>query len=111
MSILFSTLFYLSLYPSLIRSPFLLSVFYLGLFALIASSFLLKKDLFKYRVLCYTKLHAKEYAPVAQLDRALDSDSKGHAFESHRAYQTADWNECHSSLLFSFILFGISLSY
>ena len=25
-------------------------------------------------------------APVAQLDRALDSDSKGHAFESHRAY-------------------------
>ena len=26
-------------------------------------------------------------APVAQLDRALDSDSKGHAFESHRAYQ------------------------
>lgn len=27
-----------------------------------------------------------EYAPVAQLDRALDSDSKGRAFESHRAY-------------------------
>lgn len=26
------------------------------------------------------------YAPVAQLDRALDSDSKGRAFESHRAY-------------------------
>ena len=25
--------------------------------------------------------------PVAQLDRALDSDSKGRAFESHRAYQ------------------------
>lgn len=25
-------------------------------------------------------------APVAQLDRALDSDSKGHAFESHQAY-------------------------
>ena len=27
-----------------------------------------------------------EYAPVAQLDRALDSDSKGHWFESSRAY-------------------------
>ena len=27
-----------------------------------------------------------QYAPVAQLDRALDSDSKGRAFESHRAY-------------------------
>ena len=26
-------------------------------------------------------------APVAQLDRALDSDSKGHWFESSRAYQ------------------------
>ena len=28
-----------------------------------------------------------EYAPVAQLDRALDSDSKGRWFESSRAYQ------------------------
>ena len=27
------------------------------------------------------------YAPVAQLDRALDSDSKGRTFESCRAYQ------------------------
>ena len=27
------------------------------------------------------------YAPVAQLDRVSDSDSEGHAFESHRAYQ------------------------
>ena len=27
------------------------------------------------------------YAPVAQLDRALDSDSKGHRFDSCRAYQ------------------------
>ena len=26
-------------------------------------------------------------APVAQLDRVSDSDSEGHAFESHRAYQ------------------------
>ena len=29
-----------------------------------------------------------EYAPVAQLDRALDSDSKGRWFESSRAYQS-----------------------
>ena len=28
-----------------------------------------------------------EYVPVAQLDRASDSDSEGRAFESHRAYQ------------------------
>ena len=28
------------------------------------------------------------HAPVAQLDRALDSDSKGRWFESSRAYQT-----------------------
>ena len=27
------------------------------------------------------------YAPVAQLDRALDSDSKGRWFDSSRAYQ------------------------
>ena len=27
------------------------------------------------------------YAPVAQLDRVSDSDSEGHAFESHRAYE------------------------
>ena len=27
------------------------------------------------------------HAPVAQLDRALDSDSKGRWFESSRAYQ------------------------
>ena len=27
-----------------------------------------------------------KYAPVAQLDRALDSDSKGRWFESSRAY-------------------------
>ena len=29
------------------------------------------------------------YAPVAQLDRASDSDSEGRAFESHRAYHFA----------------------
>ena len=28
-----------------------------------------------------------KYAPVAQMDRALDSDSKGRWFESSRAYQ------------------------
>ena len=27
------------------------------------------------------------HAPVAQMDRALDSDSKGRWFESSRAYQ------------------------
>ena len=30
-----------------------------------------------------------KYAPVAQLDRALDSDSKGRWFDSSRAYQEA----------------------
>lgn len=30
---------------------------------------------------------SERYAPVAQLDRVTDSDSVGHAFESHRAYQ------------------------
>ncbi len=29
----------------------------------------------------------KEYVPVAQLDRASDSDSEGRWFESSRAYQ------------------------
>ena len=29
-----------------------------------------------------------KYAPVAQLDRALDSDSKGRWFESSRAYHS-----------------------
>ena len=29
-----------------------------------------------------------QYAPVAQLDRASDSDSEGRAFEPHRAYQS-----------------------
>ena len=33
-----------------------------------------------------------EYAPVAQLDRALDSDSKGRWFESSRAYQRKPCN-------------------
>ena len=31
--------------------------------------------------------NVRGYAPVAQLDRVSDSDSEGHAFESHRAYQ------------------------
>ena len=34
-----------------------------------------------------TQFPASEYAPVAQLDRVLDSDSKGRWFESSRAYQ------------------------
>ena len=35
-----------------------------------------------------------KYAPVAQLDRALDSDSKGRWFESSRAYhrEPVDFN-------------------
>ena len=49
------------------------------------------------------KLSEKEaYAPVAQLDRVSDSDSEGHAFESHRAYQERLLHEimCSSLLLF-----------
>lgn len=41
------------------------------------------------KFICYTK---QELAPVAQLDRALDSDSKGRWFESSRAYQK---NRCN----------------
>ena len=36
-----------------------------------------------------------KYAPVAQLDRALDSDSKGRWFESSRAYQNAQIRILH----------------
>ena len=48
-------------------------------------------------------------APVAQLDRALDSDSKGHAFESHRAYQNVLMKDAtpktpHESAVFSHIM-------
>ena len=48
-------------------------------------------------------------APVAQLDRALDSDSKGHAFESHRAYQNVLMKDAtpktpHESAAFSHIM-------
>ena len=48
-------------------------------------------------------------APVAQLDRALDSDSKGHAFESHRAYQNVLMKDAtpktpHESVVFSHIM-------
>ena len=38
-----------------------------------------------------------KYAPVAQLDRALDSDSKGRWFESSRAYHM---NETRFSNIF-----------
>ena len=40
-------------------------------------------------MICWTVEHqvATQYAPVAQLDRALDSDSKGRRFEFCRAYQ------------------------
>ena len=34
------------------------------------------------------KIKYVKYVPVAQLDRALDSDSKGRWFESSRAYQS-----------------------
>ncbi len=49
-----------------------------------------------------------EYAPVAQLDRALDSDSKGRWFESSRAYQNvlmkdAAQKTLHESVEFSHI--------
>lgn len=49
-----------------------------------------------------------EYAPVAQLDRALDSDSKGRWFESSRAYQNALMKDAaqktpHESVGFSHI--------
>jgi hypothetical protein len=35
---------------------------------------------------CFGGTACKRRAPVAQLDRASDSDSEGHAFEPHRAY-------------------------
>ena len=49
-----------------------------------------------------------EYAPVAQLDRALDSDSKGRWFESSRAYQNVLMKDAtpktpHESAAFSHI--------
>ena len=40
------------------------------------------------------------YAPVAQLDRALDSDSKGRAFEPHRAYQIRRHDESRAFLFY-----------
>ena len=50
-----------------------------------------------------------EYAPVAQLDRALDSDSKGRWFESSRAYQDVLMKDAaqktpHESAAFSHIM-------
>ena len=50
-----------------------------------------------------------KYAPVAQLDRALDSDSKGRWFESSRAYQNVltkdatQENPAQKCRIFSFI--------
>ena len=49
-----------------------------------------EKGLYIRRKVWYTNLASENriaYAPVAQLDRALDSDSKGRWFESSRAYQ------------------------
>ena len=43
-------------------------------------------NLKSYAIILYA---VKRYAPVAQLDRALDSDSKGRWFDSSRAYQEA----------------------
>ena len=50
-----------------------------------------------------------KYAPVAQLDRALDSDSKGRWFESSRAYQNVLMKDAtqktpHKSAAFSHIM-------
>ena len=43
-----------------------------------------------------------KYAPVAQLDRALDSDSEGRWFESSRAYQKKPLN-CNGSRVSFFV--------
>ncbi len=40
------------------------------------------------RMATATKCSCYRDVPVAQLDRVSDSDSEGHAFESHQAYQT-----------------------
>ena len=45
------------------------------------------------------------YAPVAQLDRVSDSDSEGHAFESHRAYQKTPRSRNGLRGLFFYMLF------
>ena len=55
-----------------------------------------------------------QYAPVAQLDRALDSDSKGRAFESHRAYQSGSCTLAFEKRLkcsFSFTLTSLQFLY
>lgn len=44
------------------------------------------------------------YVPVAQLDRALDSDSKGRWFESSRAYQNSVQTKC----LYGIFLLGVA---
>ena len=42
-----------------------------------------------------------KYAPVAQLDRALDSDSVGRWFESSRAYQKPSQTYCLRRFLYA----------
>ena len=50
-----------------------------------------------------------QYAPVAQLDRASDSDSEGRAFESHQAYhQTESGRNSRSD---SILFLGIVLAF
>ena len=55
------------------------------------------------------KIKYVKYVPVAQLDRALDSDSKGRWFESSRAYQNVLMKDAtpktpHESAAFSHIM-------
>ena len=49
------------------------------------------------------------YVPVAQLDRALDSDSKGRWFESSRAYQSSVQTYCLCGIFFIKIFIAIPL--
>ena len=76
-----------------------------------------KERLYMTEKICYTiERHVSgislagtiKYAPVAQLDRALDSDSKGRWFESSRAYQNVLMKDAaqktpHESVEFSHI--------
>ena len=45
----------------------------------------------------WTFLTLPVYVPVAQLDRASDSDSEGRAFESHQAYHVGTSYACSDS--------------
>lgn len=48
------------------------------------------------------------YAPVAQLDSAIDSDSIGRRFEPCRAYQKYPHKHCvYAGILFLFGQFGV----